>query len=78
MKRADKEGIKISDSIEDYTKEELDELINIFSEIHDTYPLGVCIRKDLHTLFHQKYGQGGNTPEQWERFVAQMKQENIA
>ena len=40
------------------------------SSIHNKYPLGVCIRKDIHDLFHQLYGSGGNTEEQWESFIA--------
>ena len=57
-----------SDNLSDYTKEELDYLIEIFNTIHDKYPLGVCIRKDIHNLFHNIYGSGGNTQEQLDIF----------
>lgn len=62
-----------SDNIKDYTKKELDEILEIFQSIHNKYPLGVCIRKDLHKLFHKIYGAGGNTPEQWNNFIKKYK-----
>lgn len=58
--------------IEDYTKEELDYFLSIFNDIHSKYPLGVCVRKDIHDLFHNIYGSGGNTIEQWNKFCEEM------
>lgn len=29
----------------------------------------VRVHKDIHKEFHDKYGRGNNTPEQWEQFV---------
>ncbi len=63
-----------STNTEDYTKEQLDKMLEIFQKVHSKYPLGVCIRKDIHVLFHRIYGSGGNTPEQWESFVKDYKQ----
>lgn len=57
-----------SNNLCDYSKEELDNLIKIFNTIHDKYPLGICVRKDIHNLFHNIYGSGGNTKEQWDIF----------
>lgn len=57
-----------SNNLSDYSKEELDNLIKIFNIIHDKYPLGICVRKDIHNLFHNIYGSGGNTKEQWDTF----------
>ena len=57
-----------SNNLSDYSKEELDNLIKIFNTIHDKYPLGICVRKDIHNLFHNIYGSGGNTKEQWDLF----------
>ena len=48
-------------------------MIEIFNSIHDKYPLGVCVRKDIHKLFHQIYGAGGNTENQWNKFVEDFK-----
>ena len=57
----------------DYTKEELDYMLKIFNEVHSQFPLGVCVRKDIHDLFHKLYGSGGNNKEQWDRFVLKYK-----
>lgn len=67
----------VSDNPEDYTKAQLDRMIEIFRNVHEKYPLGVCVRKDIHDLFHRIYGSGGNTPEQWNRFVDDYKNGKI-
>lgn len=66
-------NIKIKPIVSDYTKEELQILENTVKHIHSKYPLGVCIGKDLHTLFHQEYGYGNNIPEQFEEFKTRLK-----
>lgn len=55
--------------ITSYSFEELEDICNEFIHFHDTYPLGVCVREDLHVLFHSMYGKHNNTPEQWNEFV---------
>jgi hypothetical protein len=67
-----KEGLLFSEEINDYNKDELDCIINRFQQIHNNYPLGICVRKDIHTLFHKIYGSGGNTEEQWNNFVVKF------
>lgn len=57
------------ESIDDYTNDELELILHTFKSIQDCYPLGVCVNKKIHTLFHQEYGYGNNTPEQWDEFV---------
>lgn len=52
----------------DYTEDELKVILDKFLEIQSLYPLGECIRTDLHVLFHSLYGQYNNTTEQWYRF----------
>lgn len=56
-----------------YDESELTEICSSFVEFHDKYPLGVCIRPDLHSLFHTQYGQCHNTIEQWEKFFNTYK-----
>lgn len=70
----EQKGLLKTNNIEDYSKEELDGVLKIFLEIHNNYPLGVCVRNDIHDLFHKIYGSGGNTEIQWELFVADYKQ----
>ena len=44
-------------------------MILLFQKTHDKYPLGVCVDLNIHKIFHKIYGSGGNTEEQWNRFV---------
>ena len=37
--------------------------------VHSKYPLGICVRKDIHIQFHQIYGSGYNTEQQWNQFI---------
>lgn len=55
--------------IDEYTQNELDYITQMFLDEQSKHPLGVCIRKDIHVLFHKLYGQYYNTPEQWHQFV---------
>lgn len=52
----------------DYSNDELSLILERFLSIQNSYPLGECIDKKLHTLFHSLFGQYYNTPEQWHRF----------
>ena len=63
----------ISDNPADYSKNDLDMMIEIFKNVHDKYPLGICVRKDIHDLFHKIYGSGGNNEYQWGEFVKDYK-----
>lgn len=60
-------------AIDDYTVQELDKIIDIFKDIHKKYPLGVCIDKNIHALFHRIYGSGCNNEEQWDQFMLDYK-----
>lgn len=60
--------ILYKEKLSDYTDNELSFILDKFLEIQSSYPLGECIDKKLHILFHSLYGQYHNTPEQWYRF----------
>lgn len=51
-----------------YSEEDLSFLLSKFLEEQAKYPLGECVDKKLHTLFHSMYGQYYNTPQQWYSF----------
>lgn len=61
-------GFEFKENIGDYTEEDLEILVNHVIATHYKYPLGICLRKDLHTLFHRLYGAGDNVPEQFYEF----------
>lgn len=52
----------------DYSEAELNYLATLFIKEQDKYPLGICVSKEIHMLFHSLYGQYYNTPEQWYQF----------
>ena len=55
--------------INQYTTDELNNIISKFIELHYKYGLGVCLSKEIHMLFHNIFGMGNNTPEQFEEFT---------
>lgn len=61
--------IDVKSTMNDYTEDELSSILNMFRIKQAEYPLGVCLCKEVHMLFHNKYGYGNNTEEQWEEFV---------
>ena len=60
-------NLPIYTTISDYTEEELNLLKETNIKIHNKYPLGVCLCKEVHDLYHNLYGDD-NTPEQFEEF----------
>lgn len=63
----------IYQSVLDIDEKELGEIVALCHELHDVYPLGVCLNGALHTLFHQQYGYGDNTPKQFNEFKTRLK-----
>lgn len=61
------------ESIDDYSSDELKSLLYTFCQIQDSHPLGVCLCRDVHKLFHRIYGYGNNIEEQWYEFVDRYK-----
>lgn len=66
-------NFKIYDNFSDYTDEELKNILSAFIEEQNKYPLGVCVSRNIHVLFHSLYGQYYNTPEQWYQFEKDFK-----
>lgn len=60
-------NMPIYSTINEYTTEELELLQIKIEQKHKEYPLGVCLSKNIHNLYHRLYGDD-NTPEQFEEF----------
>ena len=61
-------NIKIKKNIAQYTNEELKLLEEYVASWHKDSSNAVVLSDDVHRLFHSLYGQGSNTPEQFEEF----------
>lgn len=66
-------NISIKSSMNNYTDTELRNILKEFRRIQDTYPLGLCLREDIHKMFHNIYGYGNNTETQWNQFINDIK-----
>jgi predicted nucleic acid-binding Zn-ribbon protein len=52
----------------DFTSEDILNIIIELKKLHEYYPTGICLRKDLHVLYHQKFGRKQILPEYFEQF----------
>lgn len=62
-------NFKIKDKFEDYAEKELEELWEYFYNLQELYGEYCCVTENIHKLFHNIYGYGNNTKEQWDEFV---------
>ena len=61
-------GLQPRGDISEYSDIELKLIEEKIVELHNKYPLGVCLTDETHKLFHSLYGRVNNTPEQFEEF----------
>jgi len=61
-------NLPIYQTMGEYTEEERGNMLNLLNDLHKEYGLGVCLSKEMHTLFHHTYGYFDNTPEQFLEF----------
>lgn len=66
-------NIEEKDNYCDYSDKELSFILEKYINEQQKYPLGVCVSKYIHVLFHSMYGQYYNTPEQWYQFEKDFK-----
>ena len=60
--------------INKYTEIELKNILDTYKKIQAKHPHGACLTKGWHKSFHDKYGYGNNTPEQFEEFLRNLNQ----
>lgn len=61
-------NIEVKTQVKDYTKDELLAIESYVISWHSDTSNAITLHKDVHCLFHQEYGFGDNTPEQFEEF----------
>ena len=70
-------NIEIKGEIDNYSDDELSSILYTFRTFQSKYPLGVCLKKEIHNKFHSLYGFGNNTTEQWHEFEVSCKYNKI-
>jgi hypothetical protein len=70
-------NLPVEEKINNYSYEEMESISVEVRRLHSIYPLGVCLTKNVHKLFHKIYGRGDTTPEQWYDFVENIRSGKI-
>lgn len=65
----DKINFPIYSDIKEYSEEQIDELFQVFFDLQEKYHSYICISENVHKQFHNIYGYGDNTEEQWNEFL---------
>jgi len=60
--------LEVKETIGEYSEDEWNLLGKTCLDLHYKYGLGACITKEMHTLFHSKYGKKDFTPEDFVKF----------
>ena len=61
-------NLDMRSTIGDYSIEQRDLIYKSLYDIHNKYPLGVCLCKEIHKTFHDTYGYFNTTIEMFEEF----------
>nr|WP_097610072.1 hypothetical protein [Bacillus cereus] len=62
--------LPVYEKIGSYSVEQLKNIEDMLLELHNKYPLGICINKDLHKQFHNIYGKEHTTHQQFAEFLS--------
>lgn len=60
--------------ISEYSSDELAEIVKLFKLEQSKHPFGVCVREDIHNLYHTLFGKSNNNPHQWNVFINRLKE----
>lgn len=60
-------------NLSEYSSNELENIVELFKLEQNKHPLGVCVREDIHNLYHSLFGKTNNNPHQWNVFVDRLK-----
>jgi hypothetical protein len=69
----DKLSLPLFENIEQYTNEQLSNIIDECLNIHFELGYGICLVEDLHTLFHQIYGYSNTNKDDFDDFSSRYK-----
>lgn len=58
------------DKVGNYSPEQLNLISKTYADLNLKYPLGVCLSERIHKQFHNEYGYGNNTPDQFQEFLS--------
>lgn len=61
-------NLNLFEFVRDYSEKDLKTIRLEIEELHKKYPLGVCLRKDVHRLFRKLYGYNDSTIEDFYEF----------
>jgi hypothetical protein len=72
-------GLEKKRTLEEYSDEEISAIVYETKRLHTIYPLGVCLRKDIHDLFHSSkmYGNKDFTPDDFYEFYDRIQSGDI-
>lgn len=62
-------GIPILYEVCRFSEDQLEKFTQEIKRLHEHYPLGVCLTKEAHRLFHKLYGNKNTTPEDFYDFI---------
>ena len=65
----DELGITEDQDINKFSDEEKKKFLEGFYSVQSEYPLGICMKAEIHKQFHSIYGYGNNTIDQFKLFV---------
>jgi len=72
------EQLPIYEEINEYTEDELERMSSKLLELHYAHGLGTILKRSVHLEFHSLYGNGDNTPQQFEEFLELKRQEKAS